>query len=84
MSLLYRFEIFKANDKDQRADFEVVVFVEFGCAPNPLGIDEGAVCAVAIANHELVTLYQKLAVATADVRIGWPKLTFVVSSNKKG
>jgi hypothetical protein len=56
MSLLCGFKIFTANDKCQRADFDVVAFVEFDLALNPLEIDEGSVRGVAIANHELASL----------------------------
>jgi hypothetical protein len=84
MWLLNGFEIFMANEKSQRADFEAVAFVELDLALDPLGIDERAVGAFAIPNRDLVILGQKLAVAMADVRIGCPKLAFVVSSNKEG
>jgi hypothetical protein len=54
--LLDGFEIFLANEKSQRADFEAVAFVELDLALDPLGIDEGAVGAVAIPNRDLVIL----------------------------
>src|SRR4029077_14999505 len=59
--LVDRLEIFLANDKSHGADFEAVALVELELTVDPLRIDEGAVRAVAIANHDFVILGQQLA-----------------------
>jgi hypothetical protein len=82
--LLNGFEIFLANEKSQRANFEAVAFVELDLAIHPLRIDERAIGAVAIPNHELVIVGQELAVVIAHIRIGCPKLAFFASSDKEG
>jgi hypothetical protein len=47
-------EIFLADDESHRADFEAVALVKLDLTLDSLRIDEGAVRAVAIANHELI------------------------------
>ena len=54
--LVNGFEIFLANEKNHRADFEIVAFVELDLALDPSGIDEGAVGALAISSRDLVIL----------------------------